>query len=141
MKTVYGIVYETIEVPVIRNIVVVKEKLVPVEVPVYRNILPRQWGSVDEFVEWWEAQEFKVLWNIDPENNDCDDYSDGLQMEALKQGYSVSQALALGGKYYGVVVVDNPTDHAGNMVLIGNTYYWVEPNPDEFKIIKIVDRD
>ncbi|KKK84877.1 hypothetical protein LCGC14_2778950, partial [marine sediment metagenome] len=31
--------------------------------------------------------------------------------------------------------------HAGNLIEIGGVYYWVEPQPDKFRVFKIINRD
>ena len=128
-----------IEIPVPYYITVTKE--VPTETTVYRNIYPRSWSSVAKFKAWYEEQDFRVFFTAKREDGDCDDYAKDLQIEALKQGYPISQALAKSGYYYGVKVLDKRVNHAGNLVLIGEVYWWVEPNPEEFKVVKICKRD
>ena len=132
--------YEVIK-EVISYITIVEKE--PVEVITYRNIYPRDFTSVANFKEWYEAQGFLTLFPNagEADSADCDDYSVRLQREALEQGYSISQAFALDGEYYGVKVTDETDGHAGNLVLIGHTYYWVEPQPDKFEVIKVCDRD
>lgn len=114
---------------------------VPVEVEVvkYRNIFPRQFESVKQFEEWYEAQRFAFL--IPQKGSDCDDFAERLQRIALVQGYPVSQALVWWGRYYNTKVSADVRAHAGNLVLIVDTYYYVEPAPGHFKLVKLVDRD
>lgn len=125
--------------PKIETITEIKE--VPIEVVKYRNIFPREFESVEQFEEWYEAQDFKPLFPSGAYQVDCNDYAGRLQRVALMQGYSISQALVLNGKYYGIRVSDMRDGHIGNLVLIDGIYYYVEPNPRKFKVIKIVERD
>lgn len=118
---------------------------VPIEVKVVeyqnRNIFPRQFENIERFEEWYEAQDFKPLFPSGAYQVDCDDYAGRLQRVALEQGYSVSQALVLNGKYYGIRVSGDIGGHTGNLVLIGNTYYYIEPEPSKFKVVELVERD
>jgi len=111
------------------------------EVIIYRNLYSRDWASVEEFKGWYEAQDFRILFPSGAYTVDCDDYAVRLQREALKQGYSVSQALVLRGKYYEVKVTKGRAGHAGNLVLIDNSYYYVEPHPERFSMVWLCDRD
>lgn len=110
-----------------------------IDVPVveWRQIYPRQFDSVEQFEAWYLEQGFSLLWN-----KDCNDYARKLQTTALKQGYSISQALVWNGKYYrGIKVSNISLGHTGNLVLINNTYYWIEPQPNKFEVIEICRRD
>lgn len=117
------------------------EVIKEVEVVKYHHITAREWESVEQFTEWYEEQEFTTLMPSPVYKVDCDDYSEWLQRVALQQGYPVSEALAKGGLYYGVLVNKHSDSHAGNLVLIGNVYYWVEPQPNMFVIKKICNKD
>lgn len=137
------IVVETIYVdkPVDRIVekVIIEEK--EIEVITYRNIYAREWESVEQFEQWYEDQHFTRLMSTPIYTVDCDDYSEWVQRKALEQGYSVSEALAKNRLYCGVKVTKAGGIHAGNLVLIDNTYYWVEPQPDIFNIKRLFDRD
>jgi len=139
--TEYEPIYETIEVD--KPVYITVTKQVPTEVIVYRNIYPRQFVSVAAFKEWYNGLDFRFILpnGGDVDTADCDDYSARLQQLALEQSYSVSQALTWNELYYGIRVTDNKDGHAGNLVLIGTTYYWVEPQPDIFEVIKVCNRD
>jgi hypothetical protein len=121
------------------------EKPVEVEKVVYRNRLPQEWESVEQFEDWYYSQGFTILFNPSP-RNDCDDYAEWVNREALKQSYHISDALTWNGMYYNKKVTNNykPREpgHAGNLVLIQGTYYYFEPKIDEFNgLIKVTDRD
>ncbi len=73
--------------------------------------------------------------------NDCDDYAERLQILALNAGYLMSCQLARYGQVYGVTVTDNIEGHMGNLVMMGNAVYYIEPNPCAYKIIYLCPRD
>jgi len=119
--------------------VIIEEK--EVEVITYRNIYARKWESVEQFEQWYEDLDFRVLMPSGVYTVDCDDYSERLQRMALQQGYPVSEAMAKNHLYAGVWVTKINKLHAGNLILIGNDYYWVEPQPDMFNIKQLFERD
>ena len=135
------IIYERVEilVEVIKEVEVLVE--VPVEVVKWRNIYPRTFESVEEFKDWYYAQHFNPLSPSGVYKVDCDDYAQRLQITALRQGYPVSIALLKEGRYYDVNVSDIQEGHAGNLVMIDGTYYYIEPDPSKFNIVKVVSRD
>ena len=114
-----------------------------VETVKYRNIFPRQFENIDQFEEWYKAQDLGYLLpnGSKADTADCDDYASRLQRIALEQGYSVSQALVLDGRYYGIRVSGDRGGHTGSLVLVDSTYYYVEPEPSKFKMVKLVERD
>jgi len=122
-------VYEVIEIPIVEEVIK------------WRNIHPKQFESLEQFIEWYEDQGFTVLFPSGAYTVDCDDYAELVQRKALEQGYAISQALTLNGNYYGTRVNENAGGHVGNIVLIDNTYYYFEPNPEKFYIEKIIERD
>ena len=130
-KPVYIVrpVYEIVEIPVVE------------EITKWRNIYPRQFESVEDFVEWYETQEFTLLYPSGDYTVDCDDYAEMVQRKALEQGYAISQALTWNGQYYDMKVNNIFSGHVGNIVLIDNAYYYFEPNPEEFFIRKLIERD
>jgi len=121
--------------------VIIEEKEVEVEVVVYKNIRARNWESVEQFEQWYEDLDFRVLLPSGAYTVDCNDYSERLQRKALQQGYSISEAMAKNHLYAGVWVTKINGLHAGCMVLIGNDYYWVEPQPGIFSIKQLFERD
>jgi len=141
IKTVTETVY--VEKPVYRIVerVIIEEKEVEVEVVVYHNTRKRSWDSVEQFEQWYEDLDFRVLLPSSVYTVDCDDYSERLQRLALQQGFPVSEAMAKNHLYAGVWVTKIGGLHAGNLVLIGNDYYWVEPQPDMFNIKQLFERD
>lgn len=135
--------YQVIEKPVYidRPVYEVVEKPTVVEVIKWRNIYNKQFENVEQFTKWYKSQGFTVLLPSGAYNVDCDDYAELVQRKALEQGYAISQALTLNGKYYGIRVNEINNGHVGNIVLIDNAYYYFEPNPEKFYIKKIIDRD
>lgn len=131
------IIYERVEIPV----EVIKEVEVVKETVRWRNIYDRDFGSVEQFKDWYYAQHFNPLSPSGVYKVDCDDYAQRLQITALRQGYPVSIALLKEGRYYDVNVSDIQEGHAGNLVMIDGTYYYIEPDPSKFNIVKVVSRD
>jgi len=122
-----------------------------IEVPIYVDrivgtpIEYKDWESVNQFIEWYGKQDFATLMPSGVYKVDCDDYAARLQREALKDGYAVSQILLKGTDYYGVKVRDSIKPHDGCMILVrgasGDKFYYVEPDPMNFKVIYITWRD
>ena len=114
---------------------------------IYRNIYSRQWESIEQFTDWYYAQNFTALFPSGAYIADCDDYAEWVQTKALEQGYSISIALTWHGKLYNNKKVTNEykpgqPGHVGNMVEIQGVYYYFEPAIDRFNgLIKIIRRD
>ncbi len=72
---------------------------------------------------------------------DCDDLSEAMQRDALRDSYIMSQALVDGnGRVYGVKVVSFLFEnHIGNMAMADSTYWYIEPQLGT--ITKITLRD
>ena len=111
-----------------------------------REPIPKEWKSPDEFEIWYKAQGFTLLFPSDAYLVDCDDYAEQVRLKALKQAYSISDALTWGGMYYHKRVTDQYTDaqlgHVGSLVEIQGTYYYFEPEIDNFDgLIKVTEKD
>ena len=121
-----------------------------IEVPVYIDRVVetpaeyKPWKSVNEFIEWYGAQNFLPLVNPPP-RSDCDDYADRVQVAAVRDGRAVSQVLLNTPFYYGVKVRDSIVGHDACMILVhgktGDKFYYVDPSPRYFKVVFIVNRD
>ena len=111
-----------------------------------REPIPKQWQSVQEFEDWYRAQGFTLLFPSDDYLVDCDDYAEQVRLKALKQAYSISDALTWNGRYYNKRVTDAYTSeqpgHVGSLVEIQDTYYYFEPEIDKFNgLVKVIERD
>lgn len=130
----------TIEKPVFidREVEVFVEKVVTefVEVPVYPSC--REFSTLAELASWLDVN-MAVLWPV--EEFDCDDYAERLQIRAASDGYLLSCHLVENGKIYGIRVSDDTGPHMGNMAIVQNDVFFIEPQPGIFRIIKICVRD
>ena len=70
---------------------------------------------------------------------DCDDYARALRRRALEQGFLMSLQLVSDGEIFGVKVSDFAGPHMGNLSMIGNDIYYIEPSTDEFCLVTAVD--
>ena len=100
-----------------------------------QKLVPKNFASLDELTRWvddWEVDNkpivvsilnktFVVTGNTELYSQywDCDDISEAMQRDALKDGYLMSVAL--------VSVSGVTLDHAVNMAVVGNAFYLVEP--------------
>ncbi len=121
-------------------------EVVQVENTVYKNHTWHEFGSVQDVKDWYAKQGFEVLLPSGKYKVDCDNYALWVQRVAFAQGYySVSLALAQDGMYYGVKVTDKKNGHCGNLVLVTdpepNEFYWLEPDPRVFELVKVVNQD
>jgi len=108
-----------------------------------QKLLPKNFDSLDDLNQWvsnWEKNNkpvvvsilnhtFVIAGNIELYSYywDCDDISEAMQRDALKDGYLMSVALVSAG---GVML-----DHAGCMVITENAYWFVEPQTGEIAIM------
>ena len=128
------ILYE-VKVPEIFTVNITRE--IEIEKIVYRDRTDWQFfETLSEFTEWLEG---KLVYLLPPA--DCDDYARHLQIEAYRSGYILSAQLVDNGNINGKIVSDNKNFHDGIRVDIGNEIYYVEPQLDAFRIIKLCDRD
>lgn len=139
-KTVY------IDREIVREVEVMTTQIVEVEVPAVKIVeIPKQykdWESVEQFESWYNSQHFTTLMpnGGDHETADCDDYAMWVAREALSGGYLVSLALVDGtGRIYETEV--SKPYHMGNLVVIGNGVYYVEPYAKDFKVVWVTDLD
>jgi hypothetical protein len=73
--------------------------------------------------------------------NDCDDYADRLQRLAADDGYLMSVTLVLNGQITGFKVSNVAELHMGNLAMVGDDIYYIEPQPFDYHITLIVQRD
>ena len=106
---------------------------------VYRNIPLHKWESLEQFEGWYESK----LTHLLPSSSykvDCDDYAERMQLKALVEGYPLSSHLVINGYILDKKITDEKL-HMGNLVMIGNDIYYVEPQPEHFKIVWVCNRD
>jgi len=115
-------------------------KEVEVEKPVYVNNEWREFES-PAVLMGWAKEHLAYLWVVGNQIADCDDYASRLQLEAFKDGYLLSVQLIKDGKLDGKNVSNYTELHMGNLAMIGNEIYFVEPQPDYFRIVYVCDRD
>lgn len=145
-KPVYidKVIYDTIEKPVYLDKIIEVEKIITInntiEKIVYEKYPVRNFKDLAEFAKWVQDKMVRI-WLISGEEADCDDYAEHLQSEALKEGYMVSCQVVYNGMLGTRQVSDSPGLHMGNLVIIGNDIYWVEPQSSAFSIVKVCDRD
>ena len=77
--------------------------------------------------------------HIPTDKDDCDDQALGFQQKALGAGYVISVHLVENGRIFGVKVTEFTENHMGNLAVIGNDVYYIEPTSGE--ITFIVTRD
>jgi hypothetical protein len=96
----------------------------------------RDFSSVDELREWAKSH-VAVLW-LSGKEADCDDYARHFQKLAAQDGYYLSLALTDQQGYLGTVKVKNGY-HMGNLAVIGNEVWYVEPQTGEILCISLLD--
>jgi hypothetical protein len=133
-------VIETVTEIVTVNNTIETIREVPVEVPVYINNEWREWESLAELTGWVNANT-PILMGFDGFEPDCDDYAVRLQQKAYKAGYFISIQVINGGILAGREVSNLTELHAGNLALVGNKYYFIEPQPKSFRIVFVCYRD
>lgn len=129
---------KVVRVEVVREtqIVVTHVQEVPVDRVVYQNIVTKRWDSIEQFTDWYWKQGFTALGGVGCRPATCVDYAVWVAEKALAQGYPVScQMTDFNGYIAGYKV--SGAWHMGCMVIAGDDLYWVGPNPEEFKFIRI----
>ncbi len=119
---------EYVEKPVIEVRYVERVKSLPVEL---RNFM-----DVEELKQWLEGNKNVTTVRFQSPDNpvDCDDYAFELQQKALADGYVMSFQIIEPDKYNSLfesVKLPPNTLHAINLVLIGNTAHYIEPQTGE----------
>ena len=120
-----------------------------------QKLMPRNFESFDELSKWvsnWEVENkpiavsiinhtFVIGGNTELYSHywDCDDITEAMQRDALKDGYLMSAALIDGKGNICDTKVSNLVYHTGCMTIAENTYYFIEPQTGE--IVMIVRRD
>jgi len=97
---------------------------------------PRHFSDINEFKNWYNSRFLKYWIFL---TGDCDDRADYVRRTALKDGFVVSDALIVGGMYYGVPVSSVVMPHNSVMARCGNSYIYLEINTGEFKKICNID--
>jgi hypothetical protein len=133
-----GVSAQVIYVPEIHEQTTVKE--VTVDKPVVVNNAWREFESPAVLMSWTKDH-LTTLWISGNQVADCDDYASRLQLEALKDGYILSVQLVLNGMVNGKNVSNYLGSHMGNLAMIGNEIYFIEPQPEYFRIVYVCDRD
>lgn len=141
-------IVEEIEVPIFIDREIPVYRTVTIETEVIKEVIKyegnkwaKEFESRGHFIEWYKAQHFTILLPSSDYLVDCDDYADWVQTEAIRQGYKISVVLTTNGFVGNTRVREDRRLHMGNLVMIGNDIYYVEPKIDEFKIIWISYRD
>uniref|UniRef100_A0A6M3IVD8 Uncharacterized protein n=1 Tax=viral metagenome TaxID=1070528 RepID=A0A6M3IVD8_9ZZZZ len=122
------------------NNTIIKEVIKEVEITRVINNSWREFESLSEFTAWVDGK-LTYLMPSSSYTVDCDDYALRLQQEAYKDGYFLSVQLVLDGYLWGKRVTNNTEPHMGNLVVIGNEVFFIEPQPDDYRVIKICDKD
>jgi hypothetical protein len=115
-------------------------KEVEVETPVYVNNQWREFDSSASLISWVE-EHLAYIWTAGGQVADCDDYASRLQLEAYKDGYFLSVQLIENGMLSGKNVSNYSQLHMGNLAMVGNEIYFIEPQPDYFRIVFVCNRD
>jgi hypothetical protein len=129
---------QVIYVPEYHEQTIVKE----VEIPktVYVNNEWREFESPAALMSWAD-ENLTNLWIVGNELADCDDYASRLQLEAFKDGYLLSVQLITDGLLYSKNVSNFLEPHMGNLAMIGNDIYFIEPQPEYFRVVYVCNRD
>ena len=129
------VVEKPIFVEVLKEVLVV-EKVIEIKEIRYT---PRWFNSLEELTTWyWMTQAVIVRWSF----WDCDDWAIELQRQALEDGYLLPLAPVYMNRIFDTYLPFGFAEaHVGNWTLIGNDWYYVEPQPVKNPIIKIAKRD
>lgn len=150
--TVSGELAEAQKLPTL----VIVTKVVEKEVIVEKVVYPQRFTDAEMAKEWVLSHEMPITLVADssgrvdfsnPKSSsiyDCDDYADDYEAMALSENITLWQAPVTNGKIWGVKVSPLGRDnHVGLWTKIGNTYYYVEPQPlkDTWRFVRIMEAD
>jgi len=94
-------------------------------------------ASMDEFDTWIAVNHVQPVWG-DGKPATCVDYALEMQAQALRAGYRLSVAYTYDGYVApGIKVTNFMGMHWGNLVIIGNSVYWFEPQLKDYHIVYI----
>jgi hypothetical protein len=104
---------------------------------------PRHFKDSAEFINWYQSNFPPGYWDLafpapgveqsgDSSKVWCDDRADFVRRKALSQGFVVSDALTLGGIYYGVKVTSTMGGHNACIARCGSEYWFVDENTGDF---------
>ena len=127
---------EYVEKPVIVAEYIEQVKRIPVKL--------RNFNNLEELEQWMDGTKnvTTVRFQSPDVTVDCDDYASELQQKALADGYVMSFQIIEPDKYNGLFESSNlPSDslHAINLVLIGNTAHYIEPQTGEIVFAAYLD--
>ena len=126
---------EYIEIPVIEVKNIEQVINVPIEL--------REFTNLEELEQWLGEKENASVAYFQSSDTiiDCDDYAYQLQQEALVDGYVMSFQIVTPDTYNSLFVNKLPlnTLHAINLVLIGNTAHYIEPQTGEIAFAANLD--
>lgn len=126
---------EYVEKPVIEVKYVERVTSVPVEL--------RNFTDLKELKQWIEGRNKVTTVRFQSAETlvDCDDYAYELQQEALADGYVMSFQIIEPDTYNSLFENKLPPDtlHAINLVLIGNTAHYIEPQTGEIAFAANLD--
>lgn len=123
--TKYVIVEKPIYIERIVEVETIKEVEIIVEVPIEL----RDFESVEELREWLTKE---CTFTLSGKDIDCDNYALELQQRGLKDGYLLNFEAILPDEYnklFKKLKIDGL--HAMNSAIIGNTFYYIEPQTRE----------
>jgi hypothetical protein len=117
---------------------------IPVEIEKIVNGKLKEFSSLGELTDWVN-EHLAVLLSTSINGTafalDCDDYACRLQQEAYQDGYAISVQLVENGMLDGKNVSNYTEFHMGNLAVIGDEIYFIEPQPEYFRVVYVCNRD
>jgi hypothetical protein len=105
----------------------------------------REYNDLDELEQWLakiSADANTVYFNSPGTTPDCDDFALELQQKALEDGYVMSFQIIKSDSYNSLFKRSKllpDTVHAINLVVIGNSAYYIEPQSGEIAFVLHLD--